>query len=62
MRGDEHVPLEACICGACFDCPDGWHWSDDELPCACTPDCALRNDSDDDVLGPESVSESESEQ
>ena len=42
---DERITLEACICGEHFDCPDGWH-GDDELPCSCTPDCALEDDSD----------------
>lgn len=32
--------LEACVCGCCTECPDGWHWGED-LPCSCTPDCAL---------------------
>lgn len=36
----ERMPLEACVCGAHFDCPDGWH-DDADLPCSCTPDCAL---------------------
>lgn len=31
---------EDCVCGQCFGCPDDWHWGDD-LPCQCTPDCAL---------------------
>lgn len=34
--------MEACTCGNCFGCPDDWHWGD-ELPCACTPDCALKD-------------------
>lgn len=39
--GDEGpLTLEGCVCGECFHCPDGWHWGDD-LPCSCTPDCAL---------------------
>jgi hypothetical protein len=37
------APLELCECGQCFDCPDGWHHGDD-LPCGCTPSCALRED------------------
>lgn len=40
-------PLEACTGGTpeCphTECPDGWHEGDD-LPCACTPDCALTDD------------------
>lgn len=36
----ERLTLEACICGGCVDCPDGWH-DDSETPCACTPDCVL---------------------
>lgn len=32
--------LEKCTCGQHFDCPYGWH-RDEELPCACTPDCRL---------------------
>lgn len=36
----ERVPLESCVCGSCYDCPDGWH-SGDDLPCSCTADCAL---------------------
>ena len=39
----DRVPLEGCICGGCFDCPDGWH-DGDELPCLCTPDCARFDD------------------
>lgn len=38
------LPLERCIGGTpdCphVDCPDGWHYGID-LPCSCTPDCAL---------------------
>lgn len=37
---DRHLPLERCIDGKCFECPDGWHYGDD-LPCPCTPDCVL---------------------
>lgn len=37
---DERLSLEACICGEHFECPDDWHWGED-LPCSCTPDCAL---------------------
>jgi hypothetical protein len=37
---DERLPLELCVCGEHFYCPDGWH-SGDDLPCSCTPDCAL---------------------
>lgn len=32
--------LESRVCGQCFDCPDGYH-SSDELPCSCTADCVL---------------------
>lgn len=43
----ERVPLERCTGDTpeCphYDCPDGWHDSDD-LPCGCTPDCALTED------------------
>ena len=35
--------LENCICGEHVDCPDGWHRRD-QLPCSCTPDCALPPD------------------
>jgi len=54
IRADTHadegpVPLETCVCGHCFFCPDGWH-ADDEAPCSCTADCAL---ADDDVLAVE---------
>lgn len=41
LKALQRLPLEACICGEHFDCPDGWHWSDEEQPCACTPDCGL---------------------
>lgn len=37
---EPRLTLEACICGEHFDCPDGWH-DEDEMPCSCTPDCAL---------------------
>jgi hypothetical protein len=37
------VPLESCICGLHFDCPDGWHYGG-ELPCSCTADCVLGNE------------------
>lgn len=37
------VPLEACVCGEHFYCPDGWH-SNEELPCGCTPDCAYEEE------------------
>lgn len=36
-------PLAACVCGGHYFCPDGWH-TGDELPCSCTPDCALEDD------------------
>lgn len=36
----DRVPLAACTCGQHFDCPDGWH-DEADLPCSCTPDCAL---------------------
>lgn len=39
----ERPTLERCICGEHRDCPDGWH-SGDDLPCSCTPDCALTED------------------
>lgn len=43
-RAPERLPLERCTgeTPECphVDCPDGWHWGDD-VPCACTPDCAL---------------------
>lgn len=39
----EPIPLEACVCGEHNYCPDGWHYGDD-LPCSCTPDCALEDD------------------
>jgi hypothetical protein len=42
----ERLPLESCVCGEHFDCPDGWHYGDD-LPCACTADCALTDEDDD---------------
>jgi hypothetical protein len=41
MTTTDRLPLESCICGTCFDCPDGWHWHDDDQPCGCTADCAL---------------------
>jgi hypothetical protein len=41
----EPETLESCICGECFDCPDGWH-SDKDMPCSCTADCALAADHD----------------
>lgn len=38
------VALEACTGDTpeCphTECPDGWH-QDEDLPCGCTPDCAL---------------------
>lgn len=38
------VPLEFCTGDSLecphTECPDGWHRGD-ELPCSCTPDCAL---------------------
>ena len=40
MTGYGLEVLEACVCGRHRDCPDGWHYGD-ELPCSCTPDCAL---------------------
>jgi hypothetical protein len=43
---DERLPLELCVCGEHFYCPDGWH-SGDDLPCSCTPDCALPDDEGD---------------
>jgi hypothetical protein len=43
---DEMLPLELCVCGEHFYCPDGWH-SGDDLPCSCTPDCALPDDEGD---------------
>jgi hypothetical protein len=39
----ERDTLELCICGGCYDCPDGWHYGGDG-PCSCTPDCALEDD------------------
>lgn len=42
-RDAARLPLEKCICGKHCDCPDGWH-AFDELPCSCTPDCALDED------------------
>lgn len=36
----KRVTLESCVCGDCYDCPDGWHYGGD-LPCSCTADCAL---------------------
>lgn len=42
-RAAARLPLEACVCGRHFDCPDGWH-DEDDLPCACTPDCVLGED------------------
>ena len=35
--------LEKCICGEHDACPDGWHWGAD-VPCGCTPDCALEEE------------------
>lgn len=40
------VTLEACVCGECTECPDGWHYGAD-LPCSCTPDCVDAVDPDD---------------
>lgn len=44
---DDDTPpvLESCVCGACTDCPDGWHYGT-HVPCGCTPDCALNDDDD----------------
>jgi hypothetical protein len=44
------LPLELCVCGECYDCPDGWHRGED-LPCSCTPDCALGDACPDDPDG-----------
>lgn len=43
MTDDDRPTLEKCICGEHRDCPDGWHYEDD-LPCSCTPDCALEDE------------------
>lgn len=47
MAGYGLLPLERCTgeTADCphFECPDDWHWGDD-LPCGCTPDCALEED------------------
>lgn len=43
---EPRVTLESCVCGECFDCPDGWHYGDDN-PCSCTADCALTEEDDD---------------
>lgn len=37
----ERATLESCVCGGCFECPDGWHDDPDDWPCCCTADCAL---------------------
>jgi hypothetical protein len=39
------LPLERCVCGRHYHCPDGWHRGED-LPCGCTPDCALDEEGD----------------
>jgi hypothetical protein len=49
---DARVPLASCACGECFDCPDGWHWAPEDLPCACTADCAIADADTDDVDTP----------
>lgn len=43
MPDEARDTLASCVCGGCFDCPDGWHY-DDDLPCGCTADCALTDD------------------
>lgn len=43
-RAFDRTPLEACTgdTDECphYECPDGWH-SEADLPCSCTPDCAI---------------------
>jgi hypothetical protein len=45
--GPDAVPLESCVCGECYFCPDGYH-SNEDMPCICTADCALNEEDDDD--------------
>lgn len=46
IRCDAHaITLERCVCGGCYDCPDGWHYGAG-LPCACTPECATTTGGD----------------
>lgn len=44
------LPLESCICGLCFECPDGYHVrdDDDEGGCSCTADCVFEEKPEDD--------------
>ena len=47
-ESDGRPTLEGCVCGRCFDCPDGWHYGLD-LPCSCTPECAAEDLDDGDA-------------
>lgn len=43
---EPRLTLESCICGQCYDCPDGYHYHRRDLPCSCTADCAHTGDAD----------------
>jgi hypothetical protein len=45
-EAEECLTLEACTCGKCKGCPDGYHHNPLDWPCICTPDCVLAADDD----------------